>query len=81
MRRGSLEEGMADGNLPNPYEIRPSDINRVIDEDFGHVSLSDVGRLIYLRDDIIQMESFEQRDKRRYVSRETRGPSQLASFL
>ena len=75
MRRGSLKQGMTNRSLPNPYEIKPSDIDRVIDEDFGHVSLSDVGRLIYLRDDIIQMESFEQRDKRRYVLRETRGPS------
>ena len=53
--------------LPNPYELNTGDIGKLLDFDFGRVQRSDVGRLVVLRDRIIQMESMEQANKRKGV--------------
>jgi len=52
--------------LPNPYEIQQTDVGRLLDlHDFGKVLQADVGKLVYLRKGMIQMENAEQYFKRR----------------
>ena len=52
--------------LPNPYEIQQTDVGRLLDlHDFGKVLRADVGKLVYLRKGMIQMENAEQYFKRR----------------
>jgi len=52
--------------LPNPYEIQQTDIGRLLDlHDFGKVLQGDVGKLVYLRKGMIQMENAEQWAKRK----------------
>jgi len=53
--------------LPNPYELTQEDIGKLLDFDFGLVQSSDVGRLIYVKNHIIQMESIEQSKNRKEV--------------
>ena len=62
-----LKNRMERNEISNPYEIKESDIGQFIDlaGDFGCALPSDVGRLIYLRNGIIQMESVEQMNKRK----------------
>jgi hypothetical protein len=54
------------GLLPNPYEIRQKDMGRLLDWfEFGRVIKSDVGRKVYVRGGILQMESLEQMARRK----------------
>lgn len=51
--------------LPNPYEIQQTDVGRLLDlHDFGKVLQADVGKRVYLRKGMIQMENAEQWLKR-----------------
>ncbi|MDP1645199.1 MAG: hypothetical protein Q8L71_06805 [Thiobacillus sp.] len=51
--------------LPNPYEIQQTDVGRLLDlHDFGKVLQTDIGKRVYLRKGIIQMENAEQWLKR-----------------
>jgi len=59
-----LKRLMEKGELPNPYELKKEDVGEFIDLSFYCALKSDVGRLIFLRDGIIQMESIEQKKKR-----------------
>jgi len=61
-----IKTEMQIGTLPNPYEIKPEDLDRHIDiaGDFGRVIFCDVGKLLYLRGGLIQMESDEQKEAR-----------------
>ncbi len=56
---------MEQRSLPNPYEIQQTDVGRLLDlHDFGKVLQADVGKMVYLRKGIIQMENAEQWAKR-----------------
>jgi hypothetical protein len=59
-----LKTLMQIGTIPNPYEIKSADVGTVIDYDFGKVTPVDVGKRIYLRGGVIQMENEEQRADR-----------------
>ncbi len=62
----SIKTLMKEGKLPNPYEIKPSDFGKALDHlYFGSVLKSDVGRLVYLKEDFLTMESVEQAEKRK----------------
>jgi hypothetical protein len=64
--RWSIRTKMEKGVLPNPYEIQESDLNKQLDIwDFGKVTESDIGKLVYLRNEIIQIENNEQMEKRK----------------
>ena len=56
--RRKLEQG------ENPYLIKPEDVGEFFDMDFGQIQSSDVGKLVYLRNGIVQMENDEQKAKR-----------------
>ena len=62
--RGTIHGEMKVGRLPNPYEIRPGDVGELLDLDFGTVQPTDVGRLLFLRGRLVQMESIAQREAR-----------------
>ena len=59
-----IKTEMQYGRLPNPYEIQADDVDRLIDGDFGKVIFCDVGKRVYLRGGIIQMENEEQKQAR-----------------
>lgn len=68
MARTPIIRLMQSHTLPNPYEIKESDIGRLLTEvsgDFGEVIKADVGKRVYLRDGILQMENAEQWLKRK----------------
>jgi len=60
----SIRREMEQGILPNPYLIAPEDVGHMLDLDFGIVQSHDVGKYIFLRDNIIQMENDEQKRER-----------------
>lgn len=62
---GSIKGRMAAGKLPNPYELRSTDVNTLLDQEFGLVIRPDVGKRVYLRNGIIQMENDEQVKRRK----------------
>lgn len=60
-----IHQRMERGMLSDPYELTPEDVGKYIDQDFGQVQPSDVGRQLHLRGEILQMESMEQAETRR----------------
>ena len=58
---------MERGKLSNPYELTQQDVGHYLGGGFDLVISSDVGRLVFLKDDIIQMENDEQMEKRKGV--------------
>lgn len=66
VEKWSIKMKINNGVLPNPYELQESDEGKQLDMwDFGKVAKSDIGKLVYLKDDIIQMENNEQMNKRK----------------
>lgn len=63
----SIAERILSRELPQGYEIQESDIGSrlgLLLEGFGPVLPQDAGLRVYCRDNVTQMENFEQRDER-----------------
>lgn len=59
-----LEYMLRTGVIKNGYEIQESDIGGLLSLGWGRILPVDVGKRVYYRDSIFQMENSEQRDKR-----------------
>lgn len=60
-----IRREMETGKLSTSYELRKEDVGHLLDLDFGQVQQVDVGKMVFLRDGILQMEDEDQMRKRK----------------
>lgn len=65
MKKGYLLGEYHKGEIAFPYEIKETDVGKMLDAYFGDIHPTDVGKLLFMRRGIIQMENTEQMNKRK----------------
>ncbi len=65
MKKGYLLGEYHKGEITFPYEIKETDVGKMLETYFGDIQPTDVGKLLVMQGGILQMENIEQMNKRK----------------